>query len=235
MLSDKFWNKYFEVYDVLNELYPYQHLTGALVKVLDPKEGEKVLDAGSGTGNVSKKICAVAKVNLVTLDISDAGTRLLLEKIPDAEAYIGSLTDKLPFEDETFDKVVSNNVIYTLPEKDRESVAKEFYRVLKPGGVVAVSNISPGFSPMKIYNAHLKEEMDKSGFFGTCAKILKFVIPTLQIFWFNARIKMENKDGAYAFLDEDSQEAFLKSGGFKNVEFHGRHYGDQAVMHKATK
>lgn len=234
MLTDKFWDKYFEVYDTLNELYPYRDLLDTLVNNANISPGMQVLDAGSGTGNISKRI-AKQGGKVYAIDISDAGTRKLLEKIPDAEAYIGSLCDRLPYEDNFFDVIVSNNVIYTLPEKDRPSVAKEFYRVLKPGGCVVVSNISPGFSPMAIYFNHIDTELKKHGIFGTFRKILKFIVPTFKIFWYNLKINMENGGGSYVFLDEDSQEAFLKEGGFEDVSFLGRCYAEQGVMHRAKK
>lgn len=52
-LDKKFWNKYFELYDVLNNVYPYKDLLNQVMNEMDLKEGKVVLDAGSGTGNLS--------------------------------------------------------------------------------------------------------------------------------------------------------------------------------------
>ncbi len=234
MLTDKFWNKYFKVYDVLRELYPYQELLNGFIKEIDIKNGSKILDAGAGTGNLSQKIHSLGG-EIFTIDISVVGTRRLLEKIPEAKTCVGSLCDTLPYADNFFDAIVSNNVIYTLPKKDRAAVAREFYRVLKPGGRIVVSNISPGFSPIKIYSHHIKKELVENGFQKAFCKILKFLHPTSRMFWYNARIKKENKGGDYAFLDKNEQFMFLDKGGFRDIVFIGKTYADQAVMHKARK
>jgi len=51
MTKDDFWRKYFAVYDVLNELRPYQDLLGSVKDNLKIKKGDLVLDAGAGTGS----------------------------------------------------------------------------------------------------------------------------------------------------------------------------------------
>jgi len=56
MLDSKFWKRYFKVYDVLNLLIPYQELLNTICDELDIKPGEKILEAGCGTGNLALKI-----------------------------------------------------------------------------------------------------------------------------------------------------------------------------------
>lgn len=53
MLDTNFWKKYFRDYDVLNVLIPYQELKNEIIKNLEIKNGDKVLDLGSGTGNIA--------------------------------------------------------------------------------------------------------------------------------------------------------------------------------------
>ena len=52
MLDTNFWKKYFEVYDFLNILEPYQKLLGAFVEMLGDVRGKKILDAGAGMFNL---------------------------------------------------------------------------------------------------------------------------------------------------------------------------------------
>jgi ubiquinone/menaquinone biosynthesis C-methylase UbiE len=65
-----------------------------------------------------------------------------LRQAMDKEVYEGlsqvNLLDGLPFKEDSFDVVVCNQVLMYLP--DAPGMAAEFYRVLRPGGKVFVSN-----------------------------------------------------------------------------------------------
>jgi len=56
MLDQKFWAKYFKVYDILNIVIPYQELLSELERELDLNNDDVVLDVGSGTGNLMFRI-----------------------------------------------------------------------------------------------------------------------------------------------------------------------------------
>jgi len=53
MLDTKFWRKYFKSYDILNKAIPYQELLRDIVEAVSVKNGDRIFDAGSGTGNLS--------------------------------------------------------------------------------------------------------------------------------------------------------------------------------------
>ncbi|MFP4617191.1 MAG: class I SAM-dependent methyltransferase, partial [Candidatus Paceibacterota bacterium] len=80
-LDKKFWAEYFEVYDVLNELIPYQELMQDIIDALDVKKGELIIDAGSGTGNLSMRMEDVG-ARVVAVDFSEEGQRIHKKKNP---------------------------------------------------------------------------------------------------------------------------------------------------------
>ncbi|MCC6544903.1 MAG: class I SAM-dependent methyltransferase [Nitrospirae bacterium] len=105
------------------------------------QEGNSVLDAGCGSGSLLKKLsgygCHVygiehSKEYVDFLNGRSGRPHLLNVK----QIKYGSVTS-IPFPDEMFDLVVSGDVLEHVTDDDK--AVQEFYRVLKKGGVCAVS------------------------------------------------------------------------------------------------
>lgn len=106
---------------------------GTLLKK-DEVKGRKLLDAGCGTGWFSRRAVELG-ASVTSLDV---GENLLNEvrKKCETTRVVGDVT-ALEFKDETFDVIVSSDVIEHTP--DPAKAVREMARVLKKGGVLALT------------------------------------------------------------------------------------------------
>jgi len=114
-----------------------------LCEALDVHSGQKVLDVAAGNGNVSlaaaRRWCDVVATDYAPSLLERARERAAAERLniefreADAEA--------LPFQDGSFDVVVSTFGVMFTPDQDR--AAAEMIRVCKPGGKIGLANWTP--------------------------------------------------------------------------------------------
>ena len=107
------------------------------------KPGLDVLDAGCGVGSIALDLAptiAPGRIFGIDVDLEQievARTTAAQRGIDNAEFATASVYE-LPFDDASFDAVYANAVLFYLSEPLRALV--EFKRVLRPGGLAAVSD-----------------------------------------------------------------------------------------------
>lgn len=119
------------------------------IEIADIQDGQDVLEVAVGTGLSFEQVVnknpngTNVGVDITPAMLARARKRIDKTGIPGVQLFHGDAY-QLPFPDESFDRVLNSYMFDLLPEGDFEHVLKEFFRVLRPGGVLVLVYMSPG-------------------------------------------------------------------------------------------
>jgi sarcosine/dimethylglycine N-methyltransferase len=121
--------------------------TAALVDLAEIGEGDRVLDAGTGIGGTARLIAAERGARVTAVDITPEYCDVaewLNQAVGLADLIEVRTADvtELPFDDASFDVVVSQHVQMNIADKRR--LYAEARRVLVPGGRLALWDVTAG-------------------------------------------------------------------------------------------
>lgn len=143
--------------------------TRRVLEELQLKDGDKVLDLGCGNGYYSYLL------SQIPLNLKITGIDSHLNAVEDARAqvpkdkatFIIGFAEKLPFPENSFDKIVMSEIIEHV--KDDERVLREARRVLRPRGILVLTTPNKGYpflwDPINWILEHFFNFHIKSGFF----------------------------------------------------------------------
>jgi len=118
----------------------YRGMRAILFRLLDPwLDGRKIslaLEAGCGTGFLSRLLEKERGWPVVAMDLSGEGLRFA-QKMGAHRPVQGDIC-RLPFGENAFDLALSMDVLVHLPRRREDDAARELARVLRPGGLVAI-------------------------------------------------------------------------------------------------
>ena len=111
----------------------------AVLDLVHAAAGVDILEVGCG-GGTALKLAAARGANTAAIDAASAFVQITRDRVPDADVRVGDL-QFLPYEDESFDVVMGFNAFQYAADTD--AALAETRRVLRPGGLVAVTVWGP--------------------------------------------------------------------------------------------
>ncbi len=187
-------------YDFLNRVLTFGidiNWRKRVVKVVAENKPKQLLDIATGTGDFAIMLAKLNPEKVIGLDISQGMLDKGIEKIKNKklESLIDMIqgdSENMPFKDNTFDAITVGFGVRNFENLDKG--LQEIFRVLKPGGILAILETSqPESFPMK--------QLFK--FYS------KYIIPTIG--------GLFSKDkSAYSYLPE-SAAAFPYGKNFNNI------------------
>ncbi|GLB29074.1 hypothetical protein LAD12857_09970 [Lacrimispora amygdalina] len=150
----KEWSKYFQLPEFLEYTRKYMltdELRELVISHMHLKEGDKILEAGCGTGYLGRYLKKGVPSLQITAFDRDKGFIEAAKRLGDGINFFIADAKKIPFDDSSFDHVVSHTFFTSV--NDPKAVLKEMKRVLKPEGIIS-SITSMSFIPAVMESGH---------------------------------------------------------------------------------
>jgi demethylmenaquinone methyltransferase / 2-methoxy-6-polyprenyl-1,4-benzoquinol methylase len=210
-------------YDLLNRLMTFGldiQLRHEAIQKLEFLQGNIILDAGCGTGDIALTIAGKhPEVKVIGSDLTLEMVRIASKRSKNQNiSFVIANAEALPFASEKFSGVIQGYLLRNV--SDIPLTLNEQFRILKPEGRIVSLDTTPP---------------RKNIFYPFIQFYLKFIIPSLG--------KLIARDqGAYQYLQESTQNFLpaeilaqrMGSAGFRNVKYFIRLFGTMAI-HVAKK
>jgi ubiquinone/menaquinone biosynthesis C-methylase UbiE len=123
-----------------------------LLEQADPQPGQRILDLGCGTGTLAI-LTASAQPDAKVIGVDGDPEILKRARAKAKSARLGvhfdhGLSTELPYDDESFDLVLSTLVFHHLTGAHKRRTVSEIARVLKPGGELHVGDFGRPANPL---------------------------------------------------------------------------------------
>ncbi len=132
-----------------------------------PAEDCHVLDAGCGDGEFTAFLSSLG-FQVSGMELSETAAKKARDRCPEADILVGSLEERLPFANASFDAIWCTEVLEHL--FDVHGVLAEFNRVLKRGGVLLLTTpyhglIKNALIALLAFDRHFNPEISHIRFF----------------------------------------------------------------------
>ncbi|MFC0476789.1 methyltransferase domain-containing protein [Robertmurraya beringensis] len=120
------------------------------------ERGSRVLEIGSNTGFTSIEIAKLKDVEVIGIDVNENAVKKsndILSREPkfiqDRVSFQVASALELPFPDNSFDLIITGGANSFIDASQREKALKEYKRVLKPYGMLSITNLYYDSAPTK--------------------------------------------------------------------------------------
>lgn len=117
------------------------------------KPGDSVLDVGSSSGYLARKLAVAAGPagHVTGVDPSEAAISYARRRALPAMTFTAGVAQDLDLPDASFDVVTSTLAIHHIPARKREAAFREMYRVTRPGGRLLAADFDPSRRPLPLH------------------------------------------------------------------------------------
>ena len=124
----------------------------------DKKVLEVACNMGTTTIELAKKYgCQITAVDLDTKALEQAHLAAAKAGVEEFVTFEKANAMKLPYEDDTFDIIINEAMLTMQTEKGKAKCMEEYYRVLKPGGVLLTHDVM-----LKQKDEAVREELSRA-------------------------------------------------------------------------
>jgi ubiquinone/menaquinone biosynthesis C-methylase UbiE len=124
-----------------------------IVSLSGVRPGDSVLDVGSSSGYLARKLAAAAGPagHITGVDPSGAAIAYARQHSPSSMTFTVGTAQDLDLRDAIFDVVTCTLAIHHIPARQRQAAFREMYRVTKPGGRLLAADFDPSRRPLTLH------------------------------------------------------------------------------------
>ncbi len=222
------WETYAMSYDFfLPRLEYYSDVVARHIESLSSEGIRRVLDVGAGTGSVTSALLKSGR-RVTAIDVSRAmlerlRAKLALDQFARAEILLSDAKDLSMFESASFDGV--NILLALFDMSDPTAALNEAIRVLKPGGLIVITEPKRSFDIVKLL-ACVESSLREKGLYEELEEHWR------RITRINKKIDPA-KRGMRLFVEDIAE--ILSENGFTIKDIRDSHYGHCATVRAEKK
>lgn len=230
------WDKYSQVYDTLNEFYPYAVLKmkvvdeiKLLINEIASTEKTTIIEIGCGTGNILEQLKNIQNIKMIGIDKYRPMLEIAKNKFSKKEDDITLIKGDAdvanfgfalnPVSADSVDIALLNLALFNIDNK--EQLLENINGLLKKGGFLLICDFKPDNQKKILLKAHIKNK--------GIISFLKNASNSIKINKYTEKIFNVAGQSPFRYLSADELTGLFKKSGFDVVKVESV-YEDQATM-----